>query len=798
MTARSAAGVCIGIPFRERPDLLAETLRSVSAATPGASIVVLADGVDATACRALRRMASDRILHWDRARGDPGCFNSLVAENDAQVYVLLENGARVAPGWLERLLQTLAADPTHGLCGPSTNRAWNEQQLFPDCRGDEASLSRAANSAVERFGEGWAPLTPLHSLTDFCYAVAREVVDRIGAADEGYRDGPCWEMDYNIRAARAGFRGVWAQAAFVWRAPATARRLAAEARRFRASKRRYQDQFCALRLRGETSRYEPHCRGDACEHFAPPALITVRREFEPTEPLVTLAPRSLAAAQPEGRPDVRLPTDRPLVSCIMPTADRRAYVPQAIAAFLQQDYEPRELVILDDGVDCIEDLVPQDGRIAYVRLQRGRTLGSKRNAACRLARGEVIVHWDDDDWHTTWRLSYQVGRLLASRADICGLDRLWFYDADQRRAWQYRYPGGRWPWVAGGTLCYRRSLWARHPFADVTVGEDTRFVQELPASSVLILERDDFYVARVHAANTCRKRTSASSWSRVARESVEGVIDRCVPPPCVAGAPASSLTPPLVSCIMPTYNRPSFVALAIQRFADQTYPNKELIVVDDGPAAVEDLAMGTPGVRYLRTERRSIGEKRNTACAAARGELVAHWDDDDWYGGRRLERQAGPILAGHADVTGLRCRWVMTLPEGEFWQVSPELHRRMFVADVHGGTLMFRKRLWESGARYPATSLAEDANMLRSALRRGARLEVLDNNGDFVYSRHGANAWPFASGQFIDPSQWRRSEQPQELHASVVDGYRAAFHALETQVRPDCLGVRGEPLTPAR
>ena len=46
----------------------------------------------------------------------------------------------------------------------------------------------------------------------------------------------------------------------------------------------------------------------------------------------------------------------PLVSCIMPTADRRRFVPQAIRNFLAQDYAERELVILDDGADSIADL----------------------------------------------------------------------------------------------------------------------------------------------------------------------------------------------------------------------------------------------------------------------------------------------------------------------------------------------------------------------------------------------------------------------------------------------------------
>jgi glycosyltransferase involved in cell wall biosynthesis len=225
---------------------------------------------------------------------------------------------------------------------------------------------------------------------------------------------------------------------------------------------------------------------------------------------------------------------------------------------------------------------------------------------------------------------------------------------------------------------------------------------------------------------------------------------------------------------MPTYNRPAFVALALRRFGEQTYANKELIVVDDGAVGVESLVVKVPGARYLRVERRSIGEKRNAACHAARGEIIVHWDDDDWYGPDRIARQLEPIFSGRADVTGLRCRWIMKLPEGEFWEILPELHRRMFVGDVHGGTLAFRKSLWEAGARYPATNLAEDADMLRAALRGGARLEAVSGDDGFVYSRHGTNAWSFAAGGFIDPRQWRKSPGPGPLDRAVIEDYREA------------------------
>ncbi len=215
---------------------------------------------------------------------------------------------------------------------------------------------------------------------------------------------------------------------------------------------------------------------------------------------------------------------RPLVSCLMPTCDRRRFVARAIEYFLRQDYEPRELLIVDDGSDPIADLVPEDPRIRYLRRERKLKLGAKRNLACGEAKGEIFVHWDDDDWHAPWRLSYQVARLVESGAELCGLDRLYFYDPKAERGWQYVYPPGGRKWLAGGTLCYTRSFWQRHPFPEVTIGEDNRFVRAAGAARMTALEDGDFYVALIHPRNTSRKRTAGRRWQRCSSERVRDLL----------------------------------------------------------------------------------------------------------------------------------------------------------------------------------------------------------------------------------------------------------------------------------
>lgn len=214
------------------------------------------------------------------------------------------------------------------------------------------------------------------------------------------------------------------------------------------------------------------------------------------------------------------------VSCVMPTADRGSLALRAIRCFREQDYSARELVVLDDGERPIGDCIPDDPRIRYIRLDRKTTLGAKRNLLCREAAGDVVVHWDDDDWMATWRLTYQVGALVESGADVCGLDRLYFHEPVTGRAWQYVYPARARFWVAGATLCYRKAFWRAHPFPSVDVGEDTRFVWSGDARRMIALADSSFYVATIHAGNTSRKRTDDPRYRPVPEERIRAMMEQ--------------------------------------------------------------------------------------------------------------------------------------------------------------------------------------------------------------------------------------------------------------------------------
>jgi glycosyltransferase involved in cell wall biosynthesis len=184
----------------------------------------------------------------------------------------------------------------------------------------------------------------------------------------------------------------------------------------------------------------------------------------------------------------------------MPTRDHRSFVAQSIWYFLRQDYPHRELIVLDDGDDPVGDLVPSDERIRYVRLDHCASLGQKRNLACELAQGELVAHWDDDDWIRPDRLRVQVEALTAARAEVCGTDRLLHYRPDSK------------PRLAGATLVYRRDAWARTRFSDMQLGEDAEFLARVGSEAVHVLSDSSFYVAVVHGRNAIGLNLGDPGW----------------------------------------------------------------------------------------------------------------------------------------------------------------------------------------------------------------------------------------------------------------------------------------------
>ena len=197
----------------------------------------------------------------------------------------------------------------------------------------------------------------------------------------------------------------------------------------------------------------------------------------------------------------------PLVTCLCLTRNRREWLPKAIACFRSQMYDSRELLIVADGED-VTDLVPVDPNIRLIRSAPGMSIGGKRNWGCERAKGELIAHFDDDDYSAPGRLTDQVERLQKSGRAVTGYHTMRFTDG--ARWWVYE---GKPAVTLGTSLLYRRDWQWTHPFCDVQVGEDGVFVSGAEAAGQLIaVDAGGMMYATIHPGNTSLREPGEKHW----------------------------------------------------------------------------------------------------------------------------------------------------------------------------------------------------------------------------------------------------------------------------------------------
>lgn len=250
---------------------------------------------------------------------------------------------------------------------------------------------------------------------------------------------------------------------------------------------------------------------------------------------------------------------------------------------------------------------------------------------------------------------------------------------------------------------------------------------------------------------------------------------------------------PLVSCLCLTYRRPErdqyLLEEAIESFLRQTYPNKELIVLNDCPGQV--LSCDAPGIRIYNVPNRcnSAGEKRNLAVALARGDLLVPWDDDDISLPWRLELSVERL--GDADYYSPGIIWRMR---------DGELQREPIWYFAHVASMFTRAGFQQVGG-YRPISFGEDLRFDED-LRTQARLSPFSDpnvrplpagdlfylyragaSGNHLSRAHNPFRWdeigsrPIDQGHFTLHPHWRmdyvaltrRQLEVRRLHAAGSD-----------------------------
>ena len=111
-----------------------------------------------------------------------------------------------------------------------------------------------------------------------------------------------------------------------------------------------------------------------------------------------------------------------LVSLVTPTYDRDAYLPLIHKCILNQTYTNWEWIVIDDSQEESAFMLGlNDPRIIYNYEGKRISIGEKRNLCSEIARGEFIVHFDDDEYYAPQYVDSMIQLLLLKSGDIIKL-----------------------------------------------------------------------------------------------------------------------------------------------------------------------------------------------------------------------------------------------------------------------------------------------------------------------------------------------------------------------------------------
>lgn len=300
----------------------------------------------------LRALPGSTVIANADNRGFPAAANQGIAASRGEYVLLLNNDVKVTPGWLERLVDVAECHDRVGAVGPVSDGVGEIQRddVFSGRMGDDAALLRHA-AEVAAFNRSQS--FEFHRVAGFCMLLSREAIERVGGLDEAFGVGFYDDDDLCLRLRRAGYRIMVAPDVFV-------------------------------------------------HHVGGASFATSGGTFGRPGDIQGRLNRDRFLDKWFRRPRLLTSLDRvaagPSVSVLMPTFNRRRWLPRAIESVVAQSYPQFEAIVVNDGGECVEDVVQQfaDERLVYVELPRGGK-SKALNVAAGMATGDLICYLDDDD-----------------------------------------------------------------------------------------------------------------------------------------------------------------------------------------------------------------------------------------------------------------------------------------------------------------------------------------------------------------------------------------------------------------
>ncbi|WP_042456828.1 glycosyltransferase family 2 protein [Neobacillus dielmonensis] len=199
-------------------------------------------------------------------------------------------------------------------------------------------------------------------------------------------------------------------------------------------------------------------------------------------------------------------------------------------------------------------------------------------------------------------------------------------------------------------------------------------------------------------------------------------------------------------------NRPRFVLNIIKNFRRQSIKDKELIIIlntlEIAALSVEQL-VGKYKIKYKIyqfPDHISLGECLNFGIETASFDIVAKWDDDDYYGPHYLKEAYNALTSQNADIVGKSTFYICFEKTSELrlynpnsenqWIINPgkELYKKRYF--FSGATLVFHKKVY-STVPFPPVNQGEDYLFQQQCFLHQFKMLSLSNRY-YVYVRYGS------------------------------------------------------------
>jgi glycosyltransferase involved in cell wall biosynthesis len=216
----------------------------------------------------------------------------------------------------------------------------------------------------------------------------------------------------------------------------------------------------------------------------------------------------------------------PAVSIITPTANRHSFLPLIARCVLRQSIDWQWLVHDDSPQPCdfMVELSKQDSRVRYFHKSGERlTIGAKRNLLIHEADAPIIAHFDDDDFYSPSYLFDMIQLMNRQSADLVKLSEFYMYaphtnffgymDLNAKTGPHYVLTGTSVEHIEfhekmqigadfllfyGFSYVYRKNLFDRFAFDDISLYEDERFIKSIVSTGGKVIAVDDKAASCLH------------------------------------------------------------------------------------------------------------------------------------------------------------------------------------------------------------------------------------------------------------------------------------------------------------